>query len=82
MNQNKLTNELRIISNTAILFMQCEKFVVKWLWENGLRQHIMTHRLWHKISRLPSRIHRRVLSFDVFHMRNMLRQVLGLQRIR
>ena len=29
--------DLRIISITARIAMQCEKYIVKWMWENGLR---------------------------------------------
>ena len=32
--------DLRIISITARIAMQCEKYIVKWMWENGLREHM------------------------------------------
>ena len=36
----KNEDELRIIYITARLSMVCEKFVAKWLWENGLKEHM------------------------------------------
>ena len=32
--------DLRIISITARISMQCEIFVAKWIWENGLKNHM------------------------------------------